>query len=149
MEQIRDFFWSRFSTFWLGNLKKVPILFESNCTEIWSVKVLDLSHLLPIWPKCRPKSDIPEIHPLHVFILLVFDDAAYHNLIKFNVQNNAFCTLVVYLIFINSLEINTVKNFYEHLHRVHRMNRVHKLKRYYNSLATVDSYLKKNDFWHF
>ena len=42
MLQIRTFFRAEFSTFWHRALK---------CTEIWSEKVLDLSHLGPIWSK--------------------------------------------------------------------------------------------------
>ena len=38
--QIRDFFTSNFSTFWLG---------EPKCTEIWSEKGLDFYHLGPVW----------------------------------------------------------------------------------------------------
>ena len=41
MGQIRDYFRLDFSTFWRGAPK---------CTEIWSEKVPDLSHLGQIWP---------------------------------------------------------------------------------------------------
>ena len=45
MGQIRDFFRSYFSTFWLT---------EPKCTEIWSEKITDLSNLGPIWPTLWP-----------------------------------------------------------------------------------------------
>ena len=53
MRQIRDFFRSDFRTFWLG---------EPKCSEIWSEKVPDLSHLRPNWPNLRPNLSTP-LHP--------------------------------------------------------------------------------------
>ena len=45
MGQIQDFFRSHFRTFWLG---------EPKCSEIWSEKLTDLSHLGLIWPTFWP-----------------------------------------------------------------------------------------------
>ena len=45
MGHIRDFFSSKFNTFWLGKRK---------CTEMWFEKVQDLSHLGPIWTILDP-----------------------------------------------------------------------------------------------